>query len=350
MAFLSCGKIGPPVAPSRITVRTSQLTAVQRGATVVLTWPPAALGGRESSSSYVSRIDVYRLVEARDQEPVLDPDDFEETASVIGYMDRATAESQIKETGGLLYTDALNLTQADLANIRLRYAVRYVNQRGQTASFSNTVAIEPWSTITSPPHGLGIKDQAQDRITLEWKAPDANEDGTKPASVAGYNVYRTSGRAMPRKPLNSEPLAEPRFTDTRFQYDTDYFYVVRAVSQAAAGLVESTDSVPVAITPRDTFPPSTPDPVSAASANGVVSLFWPRSPERDVVGYNIYRADSAEAPDKDWVILNPQPLAPVTFRDDSVVIDRRYSYKVSAVDKFNNESKPSKAVSEAARP
>jgi fibronectin type 3 domain-containing protein len=114
--------------------------------------------------------------------------------------------------------------------------------------------------------------------------------------------------------------------------------------------VESGDSEPIAFTPVDTFPPTAPDPVSIASANGTISLFWPSSPERDVVGYYVYRANSPDAPDGEWIRLTEQPISPVTFRDDRVEIDRAYSYRVTAIDKFKNESRPSKTVTETAHP
>jgi fibronectin type 3 domain-containing protein len=69
-----------------------------------------------------------------------------------------------------------------------------------------------------------------------------------------------------------------------------------------------------------------------------------------VVGYNVYRTDSADAADKDWVKLTAQPITTVTYRDERVVVDNVYFYRVTAVDKFDNESKPSRAVSEAAHP
>jgi fibronectin type 3 domain-containing protein len=87
-----------------------------------------------------------------------------------------------------------------------------------------------------------------------------------------------------------------------------------------------------------------------ASANGTISLFWPSSPERDVTGYNIYRADSPDAPDPSWIKLNDQPMTTVTFRDDRVAIDQTYFYRLTAVDQFNNESPRSRVVSETAHP
>jgi len=348
----ACGKVGAPVAPSRLSERTADLTAIQRGPSILLWWPPPALVQDESSRSYISRVDIYRLTERPDQEPVLDPDDFEETAQVIGVMDRATIEAQAKAPGHLYFTDAVNLTNLrQQANVRLRYAVRYVNKRGQAAAFSNTVAVEPAPAIALPPADLSAMADVQDAITISWSPPAGNVDGGTPASAAGYNVYRRAAkRDFGGELLNPEPLTVASFTDTKFQYLIDYVYFVRALSPGASGLIESSDSEPLSFKPIDTFAPSTPDPVSVASANGTISLFWPSSPERDVIGYNVYRASSVDTADRDWIKLNDQPLTTVTFRDDLVVIDQTYFYKVTALDRFNNESSRSRVISETAHP
>jgi hypothetical protein len=348
----ACGKVGAPVAPVRLSERTADLTAIQRGATILLSWPPPSLVQDETSRFYISRVEIYRLTELRGQEPVLDPDDFEETAQVIGVMDRATIEAHAKAPGLLHFADAVNLTTfRQQPNARLRYAVRYINKRGQAAAFSNTVAVEPAPEIALAPADLSAKADVQDAITVSWSPPAANVNGVTPASVAGYNIYRRAAkRDFGGELLNPEPLTAPSFTDTRFQYQVEYVYFVRALSQGANGLVESEDSEPLPFTPVDTFAPSAPDPVSAASANGTISLFWPSSTERDVVGYNIYRANSADAQDKDWIKLNDQPLTIVTFRDDQVVIDQTYFYRVTAVDRFNNESTRSRVIGETTHP
>ncbi|MFY9607044.1 MAG: fibronectin type III domain-containing protein [Blastocatellia bacterium] len=348
----ACGKIGAPIPPARFTERTSELTAIQRGAAIVLAWPAPSLSKKESSRSYVARADIYRLTEQVDQEPVLDLDDYQEAARVVGFLDRPTIEAQIILRGRLQFFDLIDLSQtAAQATTRLRYAIRYVNSREQPAAFSNTVAVEPAARVALPPTGLQAAALAQDVITLKWTNPEANVDGTQPASLAGYNVYRRRAtRDASGEALNDEPITEATFKDTTFAYTTEYVYFVRALSQGAAGLVESADSEPLAYTPLDTFAPEAPNPVSIASANGTMSLFWPSSPERDVIGYNIYRAGSADAPDSEWVKLNEQAMTTVTFHDDRVVIDQSYSYRVTAIDRFNNESAPSKVVSETAHP
>jgi len=352
LATTGCGKVGAPVPPTRLSERTSELTAIQRGGSILLTWPIPALVPDESSRLFISRVDIYRLTETRDQEPVLDPDDFAETAQIVAVLDRPMIEALAKAPGHLEYVDRVNLASiSQQTNTRLRYAIRYVNKRGQNGTFSNTVVIEPASAVALPPSDVTAKADTQDSIAVSWSAPNANVNGATPASVVGYNIYRRNAkRLFAEDLLNTEPLTTTSFVDTKFQYQVEYVYTVRSLSQGANGLIESADSEPFRFTPVDAFAPAPPDPVSIASSNGTISLFWPSNPERDVIGYNVYRATSADTPDKDWTKMNDQPLTPVTFRDDLVVIDQTYFYRVTAVDRFNNESGRSRIVSETAHP
>ena len=336
------------MAPTRLSERTAELTAIQRGSNILLTWPSPTLIQDDSKRAYVARVEIYRLVERRDQESVLDPDDYEQNAQVIGVLDRATIETQAKAPGLLHFTDAVALTNS---NTRLRYAVRYFNKRGQAAAFSNTVALEPIAAVASPPGNVIAKSEAQDVIRISWTPPLSNVNQTSPASVVGYNVYRRLARRdFGGDLLNEEPISGTTFDDTKFQYLVEYTYFVRALSQGATGLVESADSALLSFKPVDTFAPAAPDSVSVASANGTISLFWPSSPEADVVGYNIYRSQSADTPDNEWKRLNDEPSAKVTYRDELVVIDQTYFYRVTAIDRFNNESARSRIVSETAHP
>jgi hypothetical protein len=340
------------VPPARLSERATELAAIQRGNEVILSWPSPALVGDKSSRSYIARVDIYRLDEIRAEEPVLDPDEYEESAQVIGYLDRAAIEAQIKSLGRLQYKDVLNLGQAtQLAGTRLRYAVRYVNRRDQAAAFSVTVSVEPAAAVALPPTALRASAPAQDEVLIEWRPPESNVDGARPATIVGYNVYRRVEDGKPAgELLNPEPVSDTSFTDKSFEYEEEYAYIVRALSQGANGLIESADSEPLKFEPVDSFAPAAPESVSIASANITISLFWPSSPEPDVIGYNIYRAESASAADGDWPKLNPQPIATTTFHDDKVVTDKKYYYRITAIDRFKNESAPSRVVSETAHP
>ncbi len=346
--FSACGKVGAPVPPSRLIERAADLSALQRGSKLLLSWSAPALGNKETSSSYIARVDIYRLVEKPNQEPFLDEEDYEAEAQIIYSIDRATIEAQIKTLGNLQFSDPINLNQAS-PGMRLRYAVRYVNKRGQQAAFSNTVVIEPFALIVSAPTKLQLLKQEQDAVTLTWLAPESNTDGSPSAPVIGYNLYRArANRKAGGRPLNEEPITDLQFTDRSFQYKNDYTYFVRALVQGANGLIESADSEVISFTPLDTFAPAAPDSISAASANGVISLFWSSSASGDIVGYNVYRAESAEA--TEWQKITPQLSTAVTFRDERALIDKQYFYRVTAVDRFKNESQPSKIVSETAHP
>ncbi|MEW6126622.1 MAG: fibronectin type III domain-containing protein [Acidobacteriota bacterium] len=349
--FSACGKPGNPIPPARLTERATDLAAIQRGAKILLTWSLPPLNKKETDANHIARVDVYRLTERPDEAPVLDAVEYETDAEIIGVLDRATIEAQAQTVGNLQFTDSINPNQAR-ANLRLRYAVRYVNKRGQQAAFSNTVALELVAVVAAPPGNLQATNKGQGEVLIEWAPSATNVDGSTPSAVAGYNLYRVkANRKLDRgKPLNDEPLTDSRFIDRTFQYKTEYAYVVRALSQGRNGLIESADSEVVNFTPIDSFAPSTPEPVSIASANGTISLFWPSSTESDVVGYFIYRAESEAADEMSWVKLNAQPVKETTFQDMRVTIDKKYFYRVSAVDTFQNQSPPSIIVSETAHP
>jgi fibronectin type 3 domain-containing protein len=122
---------------------------------------------------------------------------------------------------------------------------------------------------------------------------------------------------------------------------------VRNVAQFGADFVESTDSAPVIVTPRDVFPPATPTSPeitivpATQQALAYVELSWAISPEGDLAGYSVYRSDAADAPGER---VSTEILPSPTFRDMSVKPGRRYYYRVSALDRAGNESPKSSAV------
>ena len=81
-----------------------------------------------------------------------------------------------------------------------------------------------------------------------------------------------------------------------------------------------------------------------------MSIFWPANPERDLAGYLVYRADGEPSDRAQWTKLTDQPVTRTTFRDDRARPGTRYSYRLSAVDRYGNESAPSVPVTETASP
>ncbi|HEX8071376.1 MAG TPA: hypothetical protein VF546_15580 [Pyrinomonadaceae bacterium] len=343
--LLACGKRRPPLPPvERIPQRTELLSGAQRGNQVVLSWPAPRRNASDESVQSIRRADVYRVAERTDAPLPLTEEEFAARATLIGSVDYDEIKTA-RDT--LTYTDTLTLTEP----VRLRYALRYVNAAGQRAAFSNFLLIEPAARVSQPPELTGVALPAETAVVVRWQPPRANVDGSTPVNLLGYNVYRTDrAQTEPgQTPLNESLVSDTEFADQTFRFGEEYVYLVRAVSLGTNGAqVESLNSNAQSITPKDTFAPAAPTSITVAAAPGklTLSLFWPANPERDVAGYNIYRATDPNLPKERWQKLNRALHERTTYQDDAVDAGTRYYYYLTAVDAAGNTSPPSEVVSE----
>lgn len=320
-----------------------ELSVAQQGTQLILSFPFT-----RTPRTRLQRVDVYRLIEPASAPLGLTPESFSERAGAIASI---TADQIPLNQSKVAFTDTLDLKNGQ-PNSRYRYAVRLVNTSGQAADFSNYATITPLFDLALPPTNLQVA-QRETEIVITWSRPAANENGAAPANVAAYNVYRSEGDSLNK--INPQPLREPRFIDRNFQFGASYQYFARSLSlpSGASSLntaIESNDSAPLAHTPKDTFPPAPPRPITIASINAQVSLFWPLNSEPDVAGYNIYRAEDENIPPEKWIKLNPQLHKTASFRDERVQVGRKYFYQITAVDNYGNESARSETVSETVAP
>ncbi len=341
--LLSCGKRRPPLPPvERIPQRTELLSGVQRGNQVILSWPAPRRNAADESVQSIRRVDVYRIAERPDAPLPLTEEEFSARATLIG----SVPYEEIKQhPESLTFTDTLTLTEP----VRLRYALRYVNNAGQRAAFSNFLLLEPAPRVSQPPALASVTNPTEATVVVRWEPPPANVDGSTPVNLLGYNVYRTDRlqNEPAQTPLNQDLLNGNEFVDQTFRFSEEYVYLVRAVSLGTGGAqVESLNSNTVPITPTDTFAPSAPGKISAIAAPGKLALFWPANPERDVAGYNIYRATDPNLPKGSWLKLNRTLYERTTYQDEAVAAGTRYYYYLVAVDTAGNVSAPSEVVSE----
>ena len=167
-----------------------------------------------------------------------------------------------------------------------------------------------------------------------------------PAVVDGNGAEAAAVHAGPAPaPLNSAPLAEPRFEEPVSAQEAERCYAVTAVSTYPAGPVQSELSAPACVTLKDTFPPAPPKGLAAVGGEGAVSLIWERSEAADVAGYLVLRSEGG----REAAPLMDAPIAETTFRDEQPKPGVVYRYVVIAVDKAGNRSGPSNAVEESAR-
>ncbi len=335
-----CGKRRPPVPPRERVLQRVELAGFQRGSQVILSWKMPARNAAKGDVLNISRADIYRLVEPADAPFQLSEEEFANRSTLIAAL-KITAGDFALQT--LTHRDILEFAgQA----ARIRYAIRFVNASGQRAAFSNTLLIEPTSTLAASPSQLAAQ-ATQELIRLEWQAPSTNIDGSTPASIIGYNVYRSASDKEPATLLNKDPIVQTKYEDLAFDFGKDYYYFVRAVSSGrAAEPVESTESNIVKFRALDTFAPSPPAAITVAAAPGGISIFFALNPETDVVGYRIYRSTNPDLPKADWTLLTPDILRANTFQDRRVEPATRYHYYLTATDRFGNVSAPSDVVSE----
>lgn len=202
-------------------------------------------------------------------------------------------------------------------------------------------------------------------VDLSWAAP-AKTSGGGALPPFSYRIYRgqldTSGdptasaaaidaaaKDLPHAKWKAKLalLASPdtnTYRDTDFEFNKTYVYIVRSAVTVNGVALESADSTPAIVTPKDIFPPASPQGLVAAvlqnAAERAVDLSWSISPEPDVAGYRVYRSESEGARGDTLTELLPTPA----YRDASALPGHRYWYSVTAVDRTGNESVPSPQI------
>lgn len=337
---VGCGKRKPPIPPKERVSQRAEISGFQRGNQVVLSWRMPARNAAKDSVLNISRADVYRLAEPANAPLQLSEEEFANRSTLIAALEISNADFGLKP---FTFRDTLEFAgQA----ARLRYAIRFVNASGQKAAFSNALLIEPTSKVAASPASL-VAEASQDAIRLKWFPSTTNVDGSTPVSILGYNIYRSTSEKEPAKLLNKTPVAAANFEDEFFEFGKDYYYFVRAISVGTQSEpVESAESNILKFKAIDTFAPSAPAAITLAASPTTISIFFAVNPEKDVIGYRIYRTTDKDQPKTEWTSLTPELLKTNTFQDTKVESGKTYFYYLTATDKFGNISDLSVVVSE----
>lgn len=334
--MLSCGKRKPPLPPFETVQQRVEIRGFQRGSQIRLSWTLPVRNASNSSVLNISRTDIYRLAEPVNSTQSLTEDEFASRSTLIASVPITDADFANKT---LNYTDTLDFAGQD---IRLRYAIRFVNASGSKAAFSNFLLIEPAAKVAAAPSLLPIG-VSQENLLLKWKPPTANIDGSAPVNILGYNIYRAGEGEQTARLLNQTPLTTNEFLDQSFEFGKNYKYFIRTVSLGTnAEPVESQESNIVEINPKDTFAPNPPEGITLAATPTTISIFFASNIERDIAGYKIYRSIDKV----NWTLLTDKLLETNTFQDTKVESGKTYYYYITAVDRFGNESEKSEIVNE----
>jgi hypothetical protein len=327
-----CAKIGPPLPPEVLTPKAaSDLTAHQVADRIVLSVSLPELNTNGTRALTISYAEVFKaMVDRQDGGPLPE----------AAFLDRAERMISIPagQFGNYLSGGRLEIPDPSFSDPRtfysrgFRFAVRFVNKHNQTAGLSNQAFAAPVA-LPLPPEGLSSA-VLSDRILLTWKTPERNDDGSAPARIAGYQIFRTQDPAsFPTTPLNGALLSKPEYEDRDFEFDQTYYYRIVVVGNLQNPLAESLPTPTLAVAPKDTFPPGMPRNLFCGVQNNIVTLLWEPPGDGDVAGFRIFRKAEGE---ETSVLLQEDLLDGFSFRDEKAVSGRKYEYGVVAVDTHRN--------------
>ncbi|MGA7793601.1 MAG: fibronectin type III domain-containing protein [Candidatus Acidiferrales bacterium] len=345
-----CAAPGEPTARHPVVpVAVTDLAARQYGNAFALTFTlPARSMDREALAEHPA-IEIYRAA----LPPGAAPD--KKAPWRLAFTIPAEQVDPYLKAGHIEFHDPLTADDfARAAGTSMAYKVRTRAARARASEDSN-VAVARIYPAPEAPREVHVE-VTESALVVNW-----TEAALPPgASSRVYRIYRAeieSGQENPPQEISKAKLKTPlelagtspstEFRDSHFEFATPYVYTVRSVAQFGADLIESADSAPAMVTPRDVFPPAAPTNleitiISATNqAPAYIELSWAISPEGDLAGYSVYRSEGEDSPgERVSTDILPSP----TFRDISVMPGRRYYYRVSALDRAGNESPKSSAV------
>ena len=345
-----CAAPGDPVARHPVVpVAVTDLAAHQSGNSFILTFTlPERSMDREPLAEHPS-IEIYRSE--------LPPGGIvtKQTVWRLPYTIPSEQVDPYLKAGRIEFRDPITADDfARPAGSLAAYKVRTRAARERDSADSNLVTPRIFPAPEAPRDvHVNVTESALIVIWAETPVPHG-------ASSRVYRVYRgeiESGEETlppdlskmkfkaPLEMAGSSPSTE--FHDDHFEFGKTYLYTVRTAAQFGADFAESADSVPAFVTPRDVFPPAAPTGLEIAiipatpEAPAYVELSWAINPEGDLAGYAVYRSDAEGAPGER---VSTETLPSPTFHDMSIQSGRRYTYRVSALDRAGNESPKSSAV------
>jgi hypothetical protein len=345
-----CGAPGEPVPPSPpVPVAIKDLAAHQAGDGVQLsfTLPSNTISGGKLSAP--PAVEILR--------GAVKPDGSADMKSFrVVYTIPGALVENYRANGRVIFTDPIAPEETKShPGGPLAYAVRTRASQKRASADSNFVSLRVFQ-VPAPIASIEAR-VTESAIELTWPVPAATAAGESVATISGYKIYRSethpaaSASSPPELPADKletraallASVETNSFRDTSMVFDHTYIYIVRSVIQAEGSELESSDSLPVTVTPRDTFPPAAPQGLVAAllpgSAPGtlLVDLSWSINLETDLAGYHVYRSEQEGTRGQ---LVTPDSLPTPAVRDTSVVPGHRYWYTVTAVDRAGNESPP----------
>lgn len=212
------------------------------------------------------------------------------------------------------------------------YYLESVDKNGNGAKTPVVSYVIPDMTPPAIPKNLSAKTDTG-KITLHW---DKNTE----TDLAGYYVFRAlKNEESNFQLLNNEPLTTNSFLDTLRKEAGNYF--LYRICAADKNYNRSEPCKYIAAKMPDVVPPQPVILISADWKDSKLNLKWSQNHERDLKGYEVWRADADTANNA----VNPQKISTsllsgktVSYVDEKTPGGKNMLYYILCVDSAGNRS------------
>ena len=253
------------------------------------------------------------------------------------YVERSTDKKIFERITDKPYT---SLNQENTNNNRIFYVDSIANNKpysyriqgissfGELGPYSEVITGKGKSLLKFVPH-LTVKDFKDDTtVTLTWEFP---EEGNE--EISGFELNRSDrDDEKYTTVLKNIPPRNRSVTYNKLS-STNYFTITAIGKQG-----NSRTSFPMLVQPVDSIPPSKPIGLEGIiDSLGIVKITWTPNKEKDLMGYRIYRGNTAE---EEFSQLTVSPSEPNTYEDKVIIksLNSKVYYRVIAVDYHYNMS------------
>ena len=308
--------------PTEPPTKPSGLSATASHDSVTLTWDDP---GDDTITGYV----ILRRI------PGVDPE---------GQFDELVADTG---TAATTYTDGTVSAEA-----RYTYRIKAINEHG-VSERSRWVHIdtpaapapEAEQAAEPPAKATGLSSEvSHNMVILTWDDP--NDD-----SITGYLILRRDkdiheeGTFLTVAPDTGS--SETTYVDAAIEPERRYVYRIKAIN--ASGVSEMSSWVR-AYTPAVPDPapeaPAKPTSLSATFSHDSVTLAWDDPGDDSITGYVILRRDKDLQPEDGtlFTVTSDTGSAGTTYTDDTAEPDKRYVYRIKAINEHGEMSEISSWV------
>lgn len=200
------------------------------------------------------------------------------------------------------------------------------------SSASQTIKIYAYYTQLPTPQNPSFLPTKDGKLVFFWSYPDTlfyNLKGFRVVKVP--NLEDTNGTGLHQGLL---PNNTRRFVENK--PETEGIYRILAIDLSDREIA----SQPIIVQLNDTVPPLKPQNLNGkVSPKGIAKIWWSPNTEKDLFGYQIYRANS----DKEGFSLVNQTIIKDTIYSDTVslsMLNKYIYYRVVAVDNHLNPADP----------